>query len=160
VNYWKVILATMVIFGTGVLTGGLLVHKTAGPKKARPARVTTITNTPPPNVTPSQIQRLEFLVRANRELDLTTEQRERVERILKEGQERTREIWEGVAPEMRKELQLVRERIKAELTPEQRRKFEEIMKRPLRPAARPEDAPPRDRSRQGNPETSAPVEQR
>jgi DNA-binding MarR family transcriptional regulator len=82
---------------------------------------------------------------------LTPEQRERIERILKEGQERTRQIWETVAPDMRKELQLVRERIKVELTPEQRRRFEELMKRPLRPVVRPDGTAPPDRLRQGSP---------
>lgn len=124
----------MVIFGAGVLTGGLLVHKTGGARKARPVRPpTAATNAPAVNVNPSQMQRMEFLVRANRELELTAEQRERIERILKEGQERTRQIWETVAPDMRKELQLVRERIKVELTPDQRHRFDELMKRPLRP---------------------------
>jgi len=137
VNYWKVILATMVIFGTGVITGGLLVRETQvikRPKQVRPAT----TNHPPAvqNVTPSQMQRLEFLVRANNELDLTPEQRERIERVIREGQERTRELWESISPDVRKELQLVRERIKAELTPEQRRRFDELLRRPLRPGAR------------------------
>jgi hypothetical protein len=31
VNNWKVILATIVIFGTGVITGGLLVHHVQHP---------------------------------------------------------------------------------------------------------------------------------
>ena len=36
-NSWKIILATMVIFGTGVLTGGLLVgHYRPEPIAARP----------------------------------------------------------------------------------------------------------------------------
>jgi DNA-binding MarR family transcriptional regulator len=145
VNSWKVILATMVIFGAGVITGGLLVHQTGGQKKTRPPRVVSVTNALAHTVTPAQLQRMDFLVRANRELDLTPEQRERIERILREGQERSRQIWETIAPDMRKEFQLVRERIKVELTPEQRRRFEELMKRPPRPAVRPgnpDDAPP------------------
>ena len=136
-NYWKVILATMVIFGAGVITGGLLVRETQvtkRPKQARPAA--TNHQATVQNVTPSQMQRLEFLVRANNELDLTPEQRVRIERVIREGQERTRQLWETIAPDVRKELQLVRERIKAELTPEQRRRFDELLRRPLRPGAR------------------------
>ena len=142
----------MVIFGAGVITGGLLVHRTGGVKKVRPIKPAT-TNAVTQNVTPSQMQRMEFLVRANRELELTPEQRERIERILKEGQERTRQIWETVGPDMRKELQLVRERIKVELTPEQRRRFEELMKRPGRQGVRSEGAP----VRPGNPGEMEPL---
>jgi hypothetical protein len=139
VNSWKVILATMVIFGAGVVTGGLLVHNTGSPAKPRVQRPgPAASNAPLPTVTPAQIQRMEFLVRATRELELTAEQRDRVERIIREGQERSRQIWESVAPDMRKELQLVRERIRVELTPDQRRRFEELMKRQARPAARPD----------------------
>lgn len=124
----------MVIFGAGVITGGLLVHHAVGPQRARPPRFATAgTNAPAPTVTPAQMQRMEFLVRAGRDLDLTPDQRERIEKILREGQETSRKIWETVQPDMRKELQLVRERIKAELSPEQRRKFEELMKKSARP---------------------------
>jgi len=156
VNSWKVILATMVIFGAGVITGGLLVHQTSSAKRPRQARTATSTNLPALNVTPAQMQRMEFLVRVNRELELTPEQRERIERILKEGQERTRQIWDAVAPDMRKELQLVRERIKVELTPEQRRRFEELMKRPLRPQGRSDAAQTPDRLRPGSDTSVAP----
>lgn len=147
----------MVIFGAGVLTGGLLVHQTGGGRKPRPARPAHGgTNAVAPKVTPAQMQRMDFIIRAGRELELTAEQRERIERIIREGQDRSRQIWETVAPEMRKELQLVRERIKAELTPEQRRRFEELMKRPGRPV-RPDGAPAPDRLRPGNIDGKEPV---
>ena len=150
-NSWKVILATMVIFGAGVITGGLVVHHAVGPQRARQARVLGGgTNATPQTVTPAQMQRMEFLIRANLELDLTPDQRERIEKILREGQEKSRKIWEAVQPDMRKELQLVRERIKAELSPEQRRRFEELMKKSSRPI-RPEEQPMRDRPRLQNP---------
>jgi Spy/CpxP family protein refolding chaperone len=164
VNSWKVILATMVIFGAGVITGGLLVSQTSEAKRPRANRPAG-TNAPPrvmQNVTPTQIQRMEFLVRANRELDLTPEQRQRIERILREGQERTRQLWETISPDVRKEIQLVRERIRVELTPEQRRQFEELMRRPQRPPGNPEEPLPRDRPRQNPdvPPEPAPVEPR
>jgi Spy/CpxP family protein refolding chaperone len=167
VNSWKVILATMVIFGAGVITGGLLVNQTSDARKPRANRPAAINTTNASgramqNNAPAQMQRMEFLVRANRELDLTPEQRQRIERILREGQERTRQLWETISPDMRKELQLVRERIKVELTPEQRRHFEELMRRPLRPPGNPDESLPRERLRQNpNPvPESAPVEPR
>ena len=153
-NSWKVILATMVIFATGVITGGLLVKNTAGPfKDGRPKKVViaTGTNQPPVTVTPPQLLRMEFLLRARNELNLTPAQHEHIEKIIREGQEKSRKLWDGVAPEMRKELQSVHEKIRGELTPDQRRRFEQLLKSAPRPN-NPENNPqPRDRLRQGNP---------
>jgi hypothetical protein len=150
VNSWKVILATMVIFGTGVITGGLLVKNTAPTTARRPAAANR-TNQPPVNVSPQQLLRLEFLRSVRKDLDLSPEQHERIEKIIHEGQEQTRKLWDSVAPDMRKELQSVHEKIRAELSPEQRRKFELLIKNPPRPN-NPENNPQqRDRPRQGNP---------
>jgi Spy/CpxP family protein refolding chaperone len=143
----------MVIFGTGVITGGLLVKNTTGPvKDGRPKKVVIApgTNQPPVNVTPPQMLRMEFLLRANKDLNLTPEQHERIEKIIREGQEKSRKLWDSVAPEMRKELQSVHEKIRNELTPEQRRRFEQLLKTAPR-QNNPENNPPRDRLRQGNP---------
>lgn len=154
-NSWKVILATMVIFGAGVITGGLLVKNTASPVQIRPPRTAARTNQPP--IMPGQIQRMDFLLRAGNELNLTPQQHERIEKIIREGQERSRKLWEGVAPEIRKELQSVHEQIRNELTPEQRRRFEVLLKNVPRPNPNnPDNAPQpperfRDRPRPQNP---------
>jgi len=141
----------MVIFGTGVITGGLLVkNSVAGPARRQMA-ANNRTNPPPVNVSPQQFMRLEFLRSVRKDLDLTSEQHERIEKIIHEGQEQTRKLWDSVAPEMRKELQSVHEKIRAELSPEQRRKFEQILKNAPRPN-NPENNPQqRDRTRPGNP---------
>jgi Spy/CpxP family protein refolding chaperone len=73
--------------------------------------------------------RLEFLKRAERELDLTQNQRERIDRIMKESQEHTREIMEPVAPELRAELQKTKDQFVEVLTIEQRKRFEELVKK-------------------------------
>lgn len=150
-NSWKVILATMVIFGAGVITGGLLVKNIAGSKVVEPRKVVVRTNLAPVNVTPPQMMRMEFLLRARKELGLSPEQHERIEKIIRDGQEKSRKLWEGVAPEMRKELQSVHEKIRGELSPEQRKRFEQLLKSAPRPN-NPENNPPqRERLRQGNP---------
>jgi hypothetical protein len=153
VNSWKVILATMVIFGAGVITGGLLVKNTTQTGSLPPPHFAR-TNQPAVNVTPPQMLRLEFLLRAHNELQLTPGQHDRIEKIIREGQERSRKLWEGVAPEMRKELQQVHERIRAELSPKQRAQFEQMLKTPPRQPGNPDNPqmPPdrmRDRLRQG-----------
>ena len=117
---WKVILATIVIFTAGMLTGGVMIHQFA----KRPS--------PPPPFQP-MVLRKEFLGRMDRELALTRQQREHIEKIMTESQERTRLLWELVGPEMRDEMRLVREEIREQLRPEQLAKFEEIMQRPRRP---------------------------
>jgi Spy/CpxP family protein refolding chaperone len=137
VNAWKVILATIVIFGAGVVTGALVVrHSTQAPAAVRPHGMGA--------------PRLEFLRRAERELNLKPDQRERIDRILKASQERTRKLMEPVAPELRAELEQTKNEFLAVLTPEQRTRFEVLIKkqhqRPREPrhspATRGTSAPP------------------
>lgn len=108
----------MVIFATGVVTGGLLVyHLDLRPAHARrPGGSARQTPAQSPGVL-----RLEFLRRAQHELDLTTEQQARVDKIIKESQDHTRRIMEPV-------LQRTRQAFLEVLTPEQRTRFEEMVK--------------------------------
>jgi len=114
VNTWKVILATIVIFAAGAVTGALLVRLSAHPRQG-PGGV-----------------RLEFLRRMERDLDLTTEQRERINRILKESQEQTRRIMEPVSPALHTELQRTKEEFRQVLNAEQQTRFDQLLKHPPR----------------------------
>ncbi len=154
-NTWKVVLATAVIFGAGVVTGGLLVSYVDRAKPTRPKPVArhVVPLWPAPRGLaqgphPEQQQNLEQQVRdfmrwAGRDLDLTPEQRQRIEGILRDGQERTRATWMKIAPELRKELEQVKAEIRAELTPDQRAKFDELLKQ--RQRRRPDDPPNQNR---------------
>jgi Spy/CpxP family protein refolding chaperone len=76
--------------------------------------------------------RLEFLKRAEKDLDLSPEQKDQIDKILSASQERTRKI-------MQPEFQRTREEFKTVLTPEQRNRFEQLLKQqrnrePKRPA--------------------------
>ena len=62
------------------------------------------------------------------ELDLTPEQRERIETIIHDSQERVKSLRDGVGQKTGEEFREMRQKIRDELTPEQRRKFAEIMK--------------------------------
>jgi hypothetical protein len=130
VNTWKVILATMLIFGSGVITGGLLVRKSERVRTPRTGQNLAVRQVQPGS--PGGM-RLELLRRMERDLDLSPEQRELADKIIKESQERTRKIMEPVSPQMRDELQLTKERFRAVLTPEQRLRFDELSKQPQRP---------------------------
>jgi hypothetical protein len=151
-NTWKVVFATLVIFLAGILTGATLVRfAQGGPRpwrmQPRPAEnhVSTPLPTQPPNPNPtgpsqppnavtqsSGLLSREFVQILERRLQLKPEQRERIGRIMAEGQERVRELRTRIDPEVRKEMQRAREQIRAVLTPEQREQFEQLMKRTQR----------------------------
>jgi Spy/CpxP family protein refolding chaperone len=123
VNPWKVILATMVIFGTGVLTGALIIRYTTD--MARPQRQgfgSRFAEGSPGGM------RLEFLRRTQRDLDLTEDQRERIDKVLKQSQERTRKLMEPVSPQLRQEVQRAKAEFREVLTPEQQARFDELLK--------------------------------
>jgi hypothetical protein len=132
VNSWKIILATVVIFGCGVVTGGLLVNYVerahpeirrpfAGPRHDRPGSQELQLARP-------QILNQQFVEQLDATLNLTPEQREKIGNIIADGQERNRDLWKLVSPQFRGVMQDVRQRIRAVLTPEQRKQFEELMK--------------------------------
>jgi hypothetical protein len=141
VNSWRIILATVVIFGSGVLTGGLLVNyvERAHPEVRRPS----IAPRPDRAVAPDlplplpQILNRQFVAQLDADLHLTPEQREKIGKIIADGQQRNRELWKLVSPQFRLVLQDVRQRIRAVLVPEQRKQFDALMKQltPRRPPA-------------------------
>jgi hypothetical protein len=133
VNSWKVILATMVIFGAGVVTGGLLVRNSQRAQFLPPPVV-------PAGYLPRPVQpvtaggsRVEFLRRAERELNLTAAQRERIDKIIMASQERTKKLMEPVTPHMREEVQRAKEEFRDALTIDQRVRFDELIKQQQRP---------------------------
>lgn len=134
---WKVILATVIIFAAGVITGGLLVQRTQRPERPGPL---------PPFARPQQdivptpwFARREFLDRMDRQLNLSREQYDRIAKIIQSSQERTRQIVGRVRPEIQDELRHVRREIRGELTPEQAKKFDELQQRMREPNRPPPD---------------------
>ena len=140
-NSWKVILATVVIFGAGVLTGGLLVNyvdlahgpngrfafwrenprpQMDNPEAAQPGEL--------PRPRAPEIWRKEFIGHLDKALNLTPEQHAAISKIIAEGQEHNREIWTNVAPKLRAEMEQVQQGIRAQLTPEQQKRFEEMIR--------------------------------
>ena len=139
-NAWKVILATLVIFGAGVITGGLLVRfvdraaphpslaQPSTPEKPRPGpSAANARQNKLPAPLPGPLRK-DFLDRLDRDLDLNPKQRDCIEKIICEGQEKTKAIWDEVEPEMHEVLTETRSRICGELTTDQRGKFEQSLK--------------------------------
>jgi len=135
----------MVIFGAGVVTGGLLVRHTYLAQPAHPPRQPT--SRPMPSMSPSGL-RMEVLRRVERDLDLTPDQRAQVDRIITASQERTKKLMEPISPQLRAELQETKEAVRAVLTPEQRTRFDELLKQqqqrprePKHPSGHSQDKP-------------------
>lgn len=106
-----VILATLVIFSTGLITGFILLKQIPQPPAAA--------NLP---MLPAQgLGWQQFLHRIQGELDLTPEQDQRISSILRDSQDRTRNL-------ARAEMGKVREQIRSELTPPQIEKFERLFR--------------------------------
>ena len=125
-NSWKVILATVVIFGAGVLTGTFVSQYSASLYEARHPR-------PGAGFRPGEFgssggMRWEFLRRIQRDLDLTADQREHIDKILKQSQDRTRKLMEPVSPQLHQELQRARAEFREVLTPEQQGRFDLMLK--------------------------------
>ncbi len=116
----------MVIFGTGVVTGGLLVHHAQGGRDRHPQRLIGALRPTQP-LSPG-VMRIEFLRRMERELKLAPEQREPIDKILKEGQERMKKLMETVEPRRREEYKRTLEEFRNVLTPEQRQRFDAVLK--------------------------------
>jgi Spy/CpxP family protein refolding chaperone len=144
VNSWKVILATIVIYGAGIMTGSLLVnHVDYSPPKNphRPDMPAVSGNSmsktngqsqpaPRPARLPEMLSR-QFLQRLDAELHLTPEQHEAIQKIITDGQNL-----------MHKTMQDARLEIREQLTPEQRSEFDEMVKRPPRRPPNATNAPP------------------
>jgi Spy/CpxP family protein refolding chaperone len=129
VSPWKVIMATMVIFACGVITGAMVSRTVVMGLGEHPpgAAAPILSRTAAGPVL--QMQRADFLKRLDKQLDLSDGQREQIGKILKASHERTQPLWNQIAPQMKEELQKVREEIRGELTPEQRKKFGELLRR-------------------------------
>lgn len=141
-NYWKVILATMVIFGAGVVTGGLLVRQSQKVRPFPPAGL----NQHPPTAQPQRpasgsSSRLDFLRRIQPQLNLSPDQHQQIERVFVESQERTRKLMEPVTPQIREELQRAKDEFRQILTPRQQRVFDTLLKQQQQPRRDPRRQP-------------------
>lgn len=119
-NRWRVILAATVIFLTGFATGGVVV-RTYAPKIVKRTHVS-------PPLPIGHDRRQEYIAKLDRELQLTPEQRAKVEDILAESQKRMKEIWDPMEPQVKEEYRRTRREISDILTPEQQEKMKQWRK--------------------------------
>jgi uncharacterized membrane protein len=147
VNNWKVIptivLTTVLIFGAGVFTGGMLVDyvKQNHPRMAVrrqnatvPPFVLPATNPPPAAVRPTrppEILSKEFLQRLDGELRLNKDEHEAVQKIITDGQNQMRKVLQDARLEMREAV-----------AAEKRQQFDDLIKRPFHKPIFGTNAPP------------------
>ncbi len=143
-HQWKVILATVLIFGSGVGTGHLLSHRnTPQPEnlegKFSPANSANpnSTNFLPPAARPMMFRSHGYL---DNHLKLTTEQKEQLQKIRKASHDRVREYGKPFREQIMDEDLRMRKEIRSLLTPEQVRIFDglphfRINREPGRPGA-------------------------
>lgn len=118
---WKAILATLVIFAAGLMTGAVIIKKSqaSAPRPVSPEIFFQ---------GPYYIQK-HFLGRMKSELALDESQSLKVEKIFADSRERIRILLDIVGPELRTELTAVHQAIQKELTPAQQSKFEELLRK-------------------------------
>ena len=137
-NNWKVIptivFSTVLIFGAGVFTGGILVDyvKQSRPRSAlkphAPSAPLTnsIFSTIPTNAStarpprPPEILSKDFLQRLDGDLHLSKDEHEAIQKIIADGQNQIRKVVQDARLEIREVL-----------TVDQRQQFDELMKRPF-----------------------------
>jgi hypothetical protein len=148
VNYWKVILATIVIFGAGVITGGLLVNHVAHPQHPlnlfhppKPPASPTVYENLPPELRP-RLLNTNFVQRLNEKLNLTPKQAEQIQKIIAQAQQNTHDLWKLVAPQFQTLWHDTSEQIKDVLTPEQRWQFDQLLKQRQMKRQQSTNAPP------------------
>ncbi|MGH7939955.1 MAG: hypothetical protein ACREE6_05535 [Limisphaerales bacterium] len=132
-NYWKVILATIVIFGAGVITGGLLVGHVARPAgplfnfRKLAATRHPLYDTLPPRLRPEYMN-TNFVARLNEKLDLRPKQREQIRWIISQEQQNTHELWKSVAPQFQMVWRLTLDQINSVLTQRQKKEFQLLLR--------------------------------
>ena len=134
-NSWKIILASIVIFGAGFVAGGVV--GSHHPFHHRHENVSTPDgrehperrDVPPPPLVANRLGK-DFLQRLDDKLQLAPDQKEKIGKIIADGQEHNHQIWTNVAPQLRAEIMEVNRQIKEQLTPEQCEQFEEMLRHP------------------------------
>lgn len=135
---WKVILATMVIFCCGVVTGALVIR--TGLRLSAPVRPVSLSQA-------RDFTGSNMLHSLDRNLNLTTNQHEQMERIIGESQARIKLLLDEIEPRLQKEMDRVHQDIRDELSPVQLKKYAEMNQTRDLPPSRPrrgEGPPPRE----------------
>ena len=140
-NTWKAIFAALVIFGAGFVTGNVLNRMSKAPAAQMPPRPMARPSSQPP-LSLEQLRKVELMGRVQKELELSPEQHARIEKIIGDSQERIRDLWDQVAPDIHDEYDDVQKKVCQELSPEQKKLFDDLMKKQQQHKPKATNAPP------------------
>ena len=145
---WKAIAAALALFVAGVLCGVMTEQLVAHHNNRRKP------------ITPELVgplgQRVAMMRRLENRLDLTPEQRTRIEVLIRESQQRLRDMWDPIAPRAEEELRHLHRGIELELTPPQRAQFKTLLSQPSRGPRTPGSSRPPGSGRRSAAGTNAP----
>lgn len=143
-NDWRIVVAALVIFASGVITGGVTVrlsHSAVSRPPQMPPASTVAGEAPKPGaprlgvamnnqLARHETQLRDLMQRMNRRLDLSAQQRGRIEDLVAETQHRLQQWFRDLNPRTREELRGLHDRIRAELTTEQRVEYDRLTRFP------------------------------
>lgn len=121
VTSWKIIVATLVIYIAGLVTGTYLTDLRESPRRNGETRRDPSS--------PRGPRMHDFIQRFGNELNLSDQQRTNITQILQTGQERMDVLMKEMQDPIREEFSRVNGEIKELLTDEQKNQFESIMER-------------------------------
>lgn len=138
VNQWRIVVAALVIFGAGALTGAV-----GTGLASRIARERRVVARPQTNGTTAALNldralpklrnpgafRLEQLSRLARELNLTQEQLSSLEVLVGSTEAQLREIWKPVLPGAKSEVDDFDRKLQEILSPEQRARLAQMLQK-------------------------------
>ncbi len=108
------VLATVIIFAAGVVTGGKLIGKAS------------VEPRPPPPTQGFQLARLDQLQRLINQMNLAPEQRLRINRLIRDRQEYIADLMRIIEPDLPGVFVKLRGNINQELLPDQRLELDEM----------------------------------
>jgi Spy/CpxP family protein refolding chaperone len=122
VKTWRIFLAICLIFSAGAGTGALVARRVAAvsiPKERH-------TPPSPPNTSPDK--KKDYLERLDAKLNLTPEQRAKIDKLLQESQARMKQLWADFEPQTREEYRRTRKEISDLLDPAQKEIYQNMRK--------------------------------
>ncbi len=141
---WKIILAAAIIFVTGAVTGTVAYTQFIQKKSHQEKQFPATPKMPGPD----------FWKWMGRELQLTEEQKQKIDQIVNDSHERLKPLRELIDPIMQEELKRVYSEICKVLTEEQKKKYDAFIFRkppPRQPGGRTQGKSPEFRPGQGPP---------
>lgn len=124
-NYTHVIIAACLIFASGGATGYFIGQKQMQPELVAPKETKFSPEGRAPWMGRDPLR--DFVKFLERKLNITEQQQNDINQVIKDSNESMKKIWDDVRPKASAEMAATNEKIKTVLSPDQAEKFEELM---------------------------------